>query len=711
MLAMFALFLLLPAVLPRFGYTYLGTEVMIWAIFALGYNLLLGYTGLPAFGHGAFFGIGGYLLGMTQKWVTGGLVLPLAAAAAGTLLLGAVVALFVARRRGIYFSLLTIAFGVMFWFMVFVFDAWTGGEDGLTGINRLAVLGYALRDNVPFYYFVYAWFVGATVVLWRIVNSPFGQVIRAIRQSETRARAVGYDTARYKWAVFTLSCGFAGLAGGLYALARFGAFAEPMSLSQSGNVVLMCLIGGGFASFYGPVLGVVVFLVAARRAVDPDRPLDARLRRPVHGGHPLHARGHPRRRPAAPSAGRIPRHGRGPGGPRARVLDARPVGRARASASRDRRLARRAGSAPVLETRGLRKAFGGHVVLDGVDLAFEPGRLSALIGPNGAGKTTCFNLLTGFLAADAGEIRFKGQDVTRLPPHRRARLGICRSFQILNLFDDDTVLENVRVAVPAMRARGFDCWTPADAVSEAEDRAAADRAPDRPRRARARRRPLPLLRPAAAARDRRRARRGAGAAPPRRADERSRDAADGDAPRAGPAALRAAHDRRDRARHGLRPHALAPRRGAAPRPGHRGGAAGGDPGPRRGPRGVSRPASGRRRRGRRARDGPALAPPGPPRGRGDRRLLRRRPDPARAVARGPGGRDGLPPRPERARQDDHDQEHPRAGPGPPRDGSSSTAPTSPGCRRTSSRGGGSPGCRTIAASSRRSPWSGTSPWR
>jgi len=132
-----------------------------------------------------------------------------------------------------------------------------------------------------------------------------------------------------------------------------------------------------------------------------------------------------------------------------------------------------AGSAsPVLETRGLRKAFGGHVVLDGVDLTFEPGRLSALIGPNGAGKTTCFNLLTGFLAADGGEVRFKGQDVTHLPPDRRARLGICRSFQILNLFDDDTVIENVRVAVPAMRARGFDCWTPAGSLSEAEDRAA-----------------------------------------------------------------------------------------------------------------------------------------------------------------------------------------------------------------------------------------------
>lgn len=129
-------------------------------------------------------------------------------------------------------------------------------------------------------------------------------------------------------------------------------------------------------------------------------------------------------------------------------------------------------AAPLLETRGLRKAFGGHVVLDGVDLAFARGRLSALIGPNGAGKTTCFDLLTGFLAPDGGEIRFNGRDVTRLPPHRRARLGICRSFQILNLFDDDTVLENVRLAVPAMRARGFDGWRPAAAVRDAEDRAA-----------------------------------------------------------------------------------------------------------------------------------------------------------------------------------------------------------------------------------------------
>jgi branched-chain amino acid transport system ATP-binding protein len=129
--------------------------------------------------------------------------------------------------------------------------------------------------------------------------------------------------------------------------------------------------------------------------------------------------------------------------------------------------------APILETRGLRKAFGGHVVLEDVSLRFQANRLSAMIGPNGAGKTTCFNLLTGFLAPDRGEILFKGQDITALAPDQRARLGICRSFQILNLFNDSTVLENVRVAVPTLRQRGFNVWTPAGAIREAEDKAAA----------------------------------------------------------------------------------------------------------------------------------------------------------------------------------------------------------------------------------------------
>ena len=129
-------------------------------------------------------------------------------------------------------------------------------------------------------------------------------------------------------------------------------------------------------------------------------------------------------------------------------------------------------TAPLLEVCGLRKAFGGNLVLDDVNLQFQPRRVSALIGPNGAGKTTCFNLLTGVLTPDRGAIRYRGQDITGLSPDRRARLGMCRSFQILNLFNDYTVLQNVRVAVPAMRRCGFNFWTPATNNREAEDKAA-----------------------------------------------------------------------------------------------------------------------------------------------------------------------------------------------------------------------------------------------
>jgi branched-chain amino acid transport system ATP-binding protein len=130
-------------------------------------------------------------------------------------------------------------------------------------------------------------------------------------------------------------------------------------------------------------------------------------------------------------------------------------------------------ASPVLETTGLRKYFGGIRVLEDVNLRFEAGKLSAIIGPNGAGKTTCFNLLTGLLMPDAGHIQYRGRDITRLKPEKRTRLGISRSFQILNLFDSYTVLENVRVAVPAMRQRGLDFWTPASSVTEAQEKAAA----------------------------------------------------------------------------------------------------------------------------------------------------------------------------------------------------------------------------------------------
>jgi len=239
-------------------YPYLGVEVMIWVIYALGFNLLLGTAGLPSFGHGAYFGVGAYAFGLSQIHLGTGLWVSLLAAVGTGALAGAVVALFISHRRGIYFALLTIAFGQVFWFVAIKWHSVTRGEDGLLNIRRPAFL----EELNSLYYFCFALFFAVILFLWRLQRSPFGRVLNAIKQNETRARFVGYNVWAYKWLAFTLSALVAGLAGGLFALAQQSAYPNVMSLHQSGLVVMMALIGGGLVSFWGPVLGVVLFFVA-----------------------------------------------------------------------------------------------------------------------------------------------------------------------------------------------------------------------------------------------------------------------------------------------------------------------------------------------------------------------------------------------------------------------------------------------------------------
>jgi branched-chain amino acid transport system permease protein len=184
----------------------------------------------------------------------------------GAGLAGALVALFISHRRGIYYAFMTIAFGQIFWTVAIKSHSLTGGEDGLLKIARLpadfGVVAFNLTDNVALYYFVLVVFAVAVVALWRLVNSPYGRVIAAIKQSETRAAHLGYHVWLYKASIFTLSAAVSGLAGGLFAMAQLAAFPDVMSLHQSGYVVMMTLVGGGLVSFWGPVVGVFVFLIA-----------------------------------------------------------------------------------------------------------------------------------------------------------------------------------------------------------------------------------------------------------------------------------------------------------------------------------------------------------------------------------------------------------------------------------------------------------------
>jgi branched-chain amino acid transport system permease protein len=267
MVLTFALFGTLPLWIEPVGlYRYLGVEMMIWCIYALGFNLLLGYTGLPSFGHGAYFGIGAYAMGLTQFHVVANLWVGLLAAALAAAAMGGMVAVFVSHRRGIYFALMTIAFGQMFFFVASKWTSVTGGEDGLLNIQRLpadfGVVAVPLTSNLALSYFAFATFVVVTVLLGRLVHSPLGKVLRAIKQNETRMAYLGYRVFAYKWTSFTLSCAVAGLAGGLFAMAQGGAYVQVMNLQWSGVVVLMTLIGGGLVSFWGPVIGTIVYFLA-----------------------------------------------------------------------------------------------------------------------------------------------------------------------------------------------------------------------------------------------------------------------------------------------------------------------------------------------------------------------------------------------------------------------------------------------------------------
>ena len=263
----FVVMLSTPLWLARVGlYQYLALEIMIWMLFALGYNLLLGTTGLPSFGHGAYFGIGAYAFGLLQQKLWANLWFDLAGAILVTSLLAALVALFISHRRGIYYALLTIAFGQVFWFLSMKWHTVTGGEDGLLSIQRLpADFGFfsvSLKSNNALFYFCLAVFTLTVLALWRLVHSPLGRVLNAIKQNEMRATFVGYNVWLYKWLAFTLSAAIAGLAGALFAMAQQSAYPNVMSLHNSGFVVMMVLIGGGMVSFWGPLIGAAFFILA-----------------------------------------------------------------------------------------------------------------------------------------------------------------------------------------------------------------------------------------------------------------------------------------------------------------------------------------------------------------------------------------------------------------------------------------------------------------
>ncbi len=265
-IVVWALLLTMPFWLSHVGgYTELGTQVVVLGLAALGLNFLLGYTGVLSFGHAAYFGLGAYGAGLTIRYLlpsTGmGIII-------GTLvgtIAGAIIGPLIIRLRGVYFAMVTIAFGQVFYFIAFRWSSVTGGDDGLTGWTRMPLhLGFTTIDiqksPVAFYYLVLVMFAIAVGFMAWLLRSPFGRTLIAIRENERRARFLGIPIDQHIWLSWVVSCAVVSLAGALFAL--LNNFVDPRALywTQSGDFVIMAVLGG-MRSFWGPLIGAAIYVV------------------------------------------------------------------------------------------------------------------------------------------------------------------------------------------------------------------------------------------------------------------------------------------------------------------------------------------------------------------------------------------------------------------------------------------------------------------
>jgi branched-chain amino acid transport system permease protein len=241
-------------------YTALASEILIFALFAMAYDLVLGYTGMLSFGHAAFFGIGAYTTGIILIRVYPSVLLGLLAgvilSCAGALLVG----FLSIHRRGIYFTMVTLAFAQMFYFMAFKWTSLTGGDDGLQGVPRPSLGPLDLTSEITLYYFILFFVLLSIVVGIRVINSPFGKTLQALRENKDRAMSIGYNVNRFRLIVFVISGFFSGLAGGLYALLLNFVPLNSLYWTTSGEVVVMTIVGG-MGTLVGPVMGAVAIIL------------------------------------------------------------------------------------------------------------------------------------------------------------------------------------------------------------------------------------------------------------------------------------------------------------------------------------------------------------------------------------------------------------------------------------------------------------------
>lgn len=458
-LAVFSLLilgLLLPSWLPSF-YVHILVLLLIYAILAMSLDILMGYGGLPSLGQAAYFGVAAYGVGvLTVRYHLGWA----AAAALGLLMSAATAAVFgflAIRTLGVYFMMITLALSQILWGLANRWASVTGGFNGLPGIPRPFP---AVDSTGRFYYLALAVFLAASLLMALLVRSPFGLALQGIRDSESRMQMLGYNVWLHKYLAFVLCGLFAGLAGVVNAF--YNGFVSPIDLSLrlSAEATLMVIMGGA-GTLVGSVIGASA-IVALRNLLSIYLERWPMVLGAVFMFTVLYAPDgivgwvNARRRRRGAVSGPVEGVPEGPAAPvpvPGSALWEGPVQAAGAVLAGGR--VGGPGEPPAIELRGLTKFFGGLRAVGGVSLTARRGERLAVIGPNGAGKTTLFHLISGSLPPTEGRILLFGRDITGMPPHRRAELGLARTFQITNLCPSLSALDNVRLALLGLEPGKF----------------------------------------------------------------------------------------------------------------------------------------------------------------------------------------------------------------------------------------------------------------
>ncbi len=435
--------------------------VALYAILAGSFNLLIGFSGLFALSQAAFFGVGAYATAILATGYGLPFPWPLLIGIGIAALVGLAIGLPALRVGGEYLVIITLALQIIAVAVMLNWTQLTGGTQGIGNIPRVTIAGIRLDTAGKFLPLATAVAALSLWVAWRLGASPFGRALRAMRENEEAAQAVGKNVVAMKLIVFAVSAGIASVAGGLYA--HYIAFVSAVSFTIETTIyILAMVILGGTGNLLGSVLGAAILVVLPELLKFVDLPPDIadKLRQVMYGVILIVML---RLRPE----GLLPEHD----AKRARVpagLGDDGLGPLAPPAAAD--------GAVTVEGRDLMKSFGGIVAVRDFSIDLQRGRIVGLIGPNGAGKTTAFNLLTGFLKPNAGTVRFRDQVISGRSPHEIVRAGMARSFQDLKLFRKMTVLDNVRVALPRQKGDSlaqvyFLPW-----VVRAEERRNLDRA-------------------------------------------------------------------------------------------------------------------------------------------------------------------------------------------------------------------------------------------